>query len=173
MIKDNAKVLENGFAEGMRRIEDAIFNSLADAADALLLRVSTTRQFVGFTGNTQTSYACGVYMNGRLVHVSVQSNWSEPPRRMKVQKGRVVYLTNPYEGRARRVVGMVDIEEEYGLSLSLKQLEEYKAPKKGIALMMTTGTEYSVYIEQSMSLDVLTNVFKEAPAIIERNWKKV
>lgn len=173
MIKDNAKVLENGFAEGMRRIEDAIFNSLADAADALLLRVSTTRQFVGFTGNTQTSYACGVYMNGRLVHVSVQNNWSEPPRRMKVQKGRVVYLTNPYEGRARRVVGMVDIEEEYGLSLSLKQLEEYKAPKKGIALMMTTGTEYSVYIEQAMHLDVLTNCFMEAPAIIERNWKRI
>lgn len=173
MIKDNAKVLENGFAEGLRKIEDVLYNSLADAADALLLRVDTTRQFMGFTGNTQTSYACGVYVNGRLVHVSVQKNWNEPPRRMKVRKGRVVYLSNPYEGHPRRVVGMVDIEEDYGFSLSLKQLEEYKAPRRGIALMMTTGTEYSVYIEQSMHLDVLTNVYREAPSIIERNWKRL
>ena len=39
--------------------------------------------------------------------------------------------------------------------------------------MMTTGTEYSLYIEQAMSLDVLTNTFNDAPRIIERNWKKI
>jgi hypothetical protein len=57
--------------------------------------------------------------------------------------------------------------------LSLRQLEEYKAPRKGLALMMTTGTEYSVYIEQAMSLDVLTNTFKDAARIINQNWKKI
>lgn len=172
-MADNAKVLENGFAEGLRMIEDVLYNSLANSADALLVRVATTRQFMGFTGNTQTSYACGVYVNGRLVHVSVQRNWTEPPRRMKVRKGKVVFLSSPYEGWPRAVKGMVDIEENHGLTLSLKQLEEYKAPRKGLALMMTTGTEYSVYIEQAMHLDVLTSTFREAPAILERNWKKV
>lgn len=172
-MADNQKVLENGFAKGFRMIEDILFNSLADAADALLLRVATTRQFVGFTGNTQTSYACGVYVNGRLEHVSVQRNWNEPPRRMKVRKGKVVYMSNPYEGHPRAVTGKVDIEENHGLPLSLKQIQEYKAPKKGVALMMTTGTEYSVYIETAMSLDVLTGCFREAPAIIDRNWKKI
>lgn len=170
---DNEKVLENGFAKGLRMIEDVLFNSLADSADALLLRVATNRQFIGFTGNTQTSYACGVYVNGRLEHVSVQRNWNNPPVRMKVRKGKLVYLSNPYEGRPRAVRGQVDIEENHGLVLSLKQIEEYKAPRKGLALMITTGTEYSVYIEQVMSLDVLTNTFKEAPRIIERNWKKI
>lgn len=173
MIHDNAKTLENGLAKGLRMIEDVLFNSLANAADDLLVRVSTNRQFVGFTGNTQTSYACGVYVNGRLEHVAVQRNWNEPPRRMKVRKGKVVFLSNPYEGHPRAVKGQVDIEENHGLILSLKQLQEYKAPRKGLALMMTTGTEYSVYIEQAMSLDVLTNTFKDAPRIIERNWKRI
>ena len=172
-VIDNQKTLENGFAKGLRMIEDVLFNSLADSADALLLRVATTRQFIGFTGNTQTSYACGVYVNGRLEHVSVQRNWNSPTIRMKVRKGKVVFLENPYEGRPRAVKGMVDIEENHGLALSLKQIQEYKAPKKGLALMMTTGTEYSVYIETAMSLDVLTNCFREAPAIIDRNWKKI
>lgn len=170
---DNAKVLENGFAKGLRMIEDVLFNSLVDSADALLRRVATNRQFIGFTGNTQTSYACGVYVNGRLVHVSVQKNWNSPPFRMKVRKGQVVFMRNPYEGRPRSVKGQVDIEENHGLVLSLKQLEEYKAPKKGLALMMTTGTEYSVYIEQAMSLDVLTSTFNEAARIIESHWKKI
>lgn len=172
-MRDNAKTLENGFAKGLRMIEDVLFNSLANAADKLLVRVSTNRQFVGFTGNTQTSYACGVYVNGKLEHVSVQQNWNTPPKRIKVKRGQVVYLSNPYEGRSRAVKGTADTETDYGLDLSLRQIEQYKAPKKGIALMMTTGTEYSVYIEQAMSLDVLTNTFKDAPRILEANWKKI
>lgn len=173
MRHDNAKTLENGFTKGLRIIEDVLFNSLANAADDLLRRVATNRQFIGFTGNTQTSYACGAYVNGRLEHVAVQQNWNEPTRRMKVRKGKVVFLSNPYEGHPRAVKGQVDIVENHGLVLSLKQLEEYKAPKKGLAIMMTTGTEYSVYIEENMSLDVLTLTFKDAPRIIERNWKKI
>ena len=74
MAHDNAKTLENGFAKGLRMIEDVLFNSLANAADALLLRVATNRQFIGFTGNTQTSYACGVYVNGKLDGVSKKYN---------------------------------------------------------------------------------------------------
>lgn len=173
MRHDNAKTLENGFTKGLRIIEDVLFNSLANASDDLLRRVATNRQFFGFTGNTQTSYACGAYVNGRLEHVAVQQNWNEPTRRMKVKKGKVVFLSNPYEGHPRAVKGQVDIVENHGLVLSLKQLEEYKAPKKGLAIMMTTGTEYSVYIEENMSLDVLTLTFKDAPRIIERNWKKI
>ena len=173
MAHDNAKTLENGFAKGLRMIEDVLFNSLANAADALLLRVATNRQFIGFTGNTQTSYACGVYVNGKLEHVSVQRNWNQPPFRMKVRKGKVVFLGNPYEGQPRAVKGQVDIVENHGLVLSLRQIEEYKAPRKGLAIMMTTGTEYSVYIEQAMSLDVLTNTFKDAARIINQNWKKI
>lgn len=173
MSHDNARILENGFAKGLEMIEDLIYNSLADAADKLLVRAASNRQFVGFTGNTQTSYACGIYVNGSLVHVSVQKEWNQPPIRMKVRKGQFVFLTNPYEGFKRGVRGQVEIEEPFGLQLSMKQLQEYKAPRKGLAIMMTTGTEYSLYIEQAMNLDVLTNTFNDAANIINSSWRKL
>lgn len=174
MAHDNAKTLRDGFTKGVKIIEDTLFNSLVDAAEALLVAVAKNRTFTGFTGQTQTSYACGVYVNGKLEHVSVQKNWNAPPIRMKVQKGSVVYLANPYEGPARATKGEVDIVDPEGLSLSLKQLENYKAPTKGVALMMTTGTEYSELLESALRrYDVLTRTYEEAAKIIEKNWKKI
>ena len=173
MRNDNAKVLENGFAEGFRMIEDTIYNSLVSAADRLLVRVSTNRQFIGFTGNTQTSYMAGIYYNGRLRDVIYQRNWKEPTRRMKVRKGKVVYLSNPYEGQPRAVQGMVDIGENHGVQTSIKFLEGYRAPRRSICLVLTTGTEYSEYIEQVRHFDVLTNTWKDAEGIINQNWRKI
>ena len=171
---DNAKVLENGFAKALEIIQDTIFNSLMDAAEKILVRVASNRQFIGFTGNTQTSYMAGVYQNGRLAGVVNQKNWNEPPRRGKVRKGRVVFLSNPYEGRPRAVKGQVDISDDYGAQTSIKFLESYnKAPNKGFALVVTTGTEYSVYIEQNQQLDVLTNTYMQAADIINRSWRKI
>ena len=173
MAHDNAKALENGLAKGLRMIEDTLFNSLTDAAERLLVRVATNRQFVGFTGNTQTSYMAGVYMYGRLASVIYQKNWNEPTVRGKVRRGRVVWLNNPYEGVPRAVKGMVDVGENHGMQTSLKFLEGYKAPRKGLALVVTTGTEYSEYIEDVMKLDVLTNTRLQAPDIIGRSWRRL
>lgn len=172
-MADNARTLRDGFAKGFRIIEETLLSSLTDAADALLVDVSKNRTFMGFTGQTQTSYACGLYLNGKLEHVSVQKNWNTPPVRMKVQNGQVVYLKNPYEGQARVVVGRVDIVEPEGLALSLQQLQNYKAPKVGVALMITTGTEYSELLEAVRHLDVLTRTFSDAPSIIQNSWKKI
>lgn len=170
---DNAKVLENGFAKGLRMIEDTIYNSLMDAAEKILVRVASNRQFIGFTGNTQTSYMAGVYQNGSLVGIVNQKNWSDAPRRAKVRKGSVVFLSNPYEGRPRAVKGMVDVGDNYGIETSIKFLQGYKANPKGFSLVVTTGTEYSVYIEQAMNLDVLTNTYMNAADIINRSWRKI
>lgn len=173
MRHDNAKTLENGFAKALEIIQDTIYNSLMDAAERILVRVASNRQFVGFTGNTQTSYMAGVYQNGSLAGIVHQKNWTEPAIRMKVRKGRVVFLTNPYEGHPRAVKGMVDVGENYGVETSMKFLQGYKAPSKGLSLVVTTGTEYSVYIEQSMNLDVLTNTYMNAAEILNRSWRKI
>lgn len=170
---DNAKVLENGFAKGLRMIEDTLYNSMMSSAERLLIRVATNRQFIGFTGNTQTSYMAGIYVNGRLSGVIRQNNWNEPTVRMKVRKGKIVFLANPYEGHPRAVVGRVDVIENHGVQTSIKFLEGYRAPRNSICLVITTGTEYSEYIEQVMHLDVLTNTWNDAARIIEQNWKKI
>lgn len=172
-MKDNAKTLENGFAKGIRMIEDVLYNSLIDAADNFLMMANANRQFVGFTGNTQTSYTAGVYMYGRLQGIVYQTSSTQPTRRMKIPKGKTVFLNNPYEGHPRAVTGMVDIYENHGLVTSVKFLEGYKIGRKGLGIVITTGTEYSEYIEQVRHLDVLTNTFKDAARILEKNWKKI
>jgi hypothetical protein len=171
MAHDNAKVLKDGFAKGLKMIEDTLYKSLSDVAEKLLVRVASNRQFTGFTGNTQTSYACGVYVNGKLISVIFQHNWDVPTRRMKVRKGQVVYLAEPYEGGARAVKGQVDIVENHGKPLSIRQIEEYRAPRHGIALMMTTGTEYSTFIEEVLGKDVLTRTFIDAERVLKQSWK--
>ena len=173
MSDHNKRVLDFGFRQGVAIIESVISQSLLVAAEELLKDVAANREFEGFTGNTQLSYACGVYVNGQLKHVVFQHNWNGPTKRMKVRKGKVVYLKDPYEGPGRAVRGAVDIVVNHGPELSLKQLEEYRAPRSGVAFVMTTGTEYSEYLEEVKDLNVLTKTYQEAAKIIAKNWKKI
>lgn len=176
MSHDNAAILKKGFEKAMKMIDDKLFLSLWDSAVAMLKHVGDihpTQGWKGFTGNTQTSYACGIYMYGRLEGVVTQDNWHEPTRRRKIDEGKWVYLRVPYEGRPRARKGMVPIVDNHGLHLSLDFLENYKAPKKHIALVMTTGTEYSEWLETSMGLDVLTNTYMMSARIIDSQWKKI
>ena len=173
MEHNNAKTLELGFRRGVRLIEAILQKSLMDAADDLLRQVAKDKEFTGFTGNTQLSYACGVYVNGELKHVSFQHNWNGPTIRMKVRKGKVVYLEEPFEGNPRPVKGMVDIVVNHGPELSLQQIEQFRAPRRGVFLLMTTGTEYSTFLDEEVGLNVLTKTKENAPKIIERNWKVI
>lgn len=173
MADINEKVLKQGFKQGIRIVQAVLQKSLMDAADELLRRVAFNRGYSGFTGNTQLSYACGVYIDGKLVHVSFQENWNGPTRRMKVRKGKVVYLEQPFEGEPRAVKGMVDIVENHGPYMSLKQLENYRAPRNCVAMMMTTGTEYSTWLEQEAGFDVLGRTKNEAEKILNANWKVI
>lgn len=172
-VHDNAKVLKDGFDKGLRLIEQTVRNSLHYAATELVHLALQNRGYTGFTGNTQTSYACGIYINGVLVEVVDSQSFQDKPVRYKIKRGRIVYLQNPYEGRPRMRTGYADVDEEYGIDTSLEFLNEYKAPKQGIALVMTTGTEYSDFLETVMRLDVLTRTYREAPKVIESNWRKI
>jgi len=179
-MRDNAKTLENGFAKMRRMIEDTLYNSLFNAAVALLKEVGQrhglhSQGWQGFTGNTQLSYMCGIYMNGRLAGIVNQQNWHKPPIRSKISGP--TFLKRPYEGEARGLPrphwDVIPTDEDYGVNTSANFLRGYKTPKNSVCLVMTTGTEYSLYIEQVQHLDVLTESFMKAPAIIERNWKKI
>lgn len=169
----NKDVLEKGLEKGLAMIDDVIVQSLRQSCMDLLKEVQYHRSFRGFTGQTQTSYMGGLYVNGKLLAIFNERNWLERPRRSKVPKGRGVWLSVPYEGDSRGVMGKVDIADPSGTSLSTKLLAEYKAPDKGFAIVITTGTEYSELLESVRHLDVLTGTYMEAANIIERNWKKI
>ena len=176
MAHDNAKTLKDGLSKAVKMIEDRIFIDLWDSGVQILKFlgiIHPIQGWLGFTGNTQTSYACGIYMDGNLEGIITQDNWRDSPRRKKVPRGKSVYLKNPYEGSPRVAVGSADVDDNYGLDTSISFLQSYKAPKGRVAIVVTTGTEYSEYIETVRHLDVLTRTFAESPRIINANWKKI
>lgn len=173
-LQRNKRALDLGFAEFRKAREEYILKSLEDAAEGLLAAVAQHREFQGFTGNTQTSYACGIYVGGTCKKIILQENWNEPPRRVKVPEGKSVYLDNPYEGEARFVRGKMGIPNDggFGQNTSVRFLAEYKdCPKDGYGLVITTGTEYSEYLENVRHLDVLTGTADDAARIISQNFK--
>lgn len=173
MSHDNAKILRDGLKKGYDIIVRHLTAQLYDLCDRLLAEVPRHREFLGFTGNTQTSYACGVYVDGKLNSIELQQNWLTPPVRKKVGNGKWVYLRNPYEGRARSVRGKVDVDNMYGQETSVAFLRSFNAPRNRLCIVMTTGTEYSVYLEQVSHLDVLTGTFEAAKVILAQGFKPI
>ena len=74
----------------------------------------------------------------------------------------MVTLRETYDGRTDvTIVGQVNVTSETGLEFSEKFLQTV-FPKGGTGIVMTTGTEYSTFLEKVRNLDVLTNAFNNA-----------
>lgn len=171
MSHDNAKILRDGLQKGYNLIVNHLYKQMYDICERLLIEVPKHREFLGFTGNTQTSYACGLYVDGKLEGIVTQQNWNAPPVRKKVGYNQWAYLRHPYEGRSRSVRGKVRITGDFGQETSFKFLQGYRGRKNRIQIVMTTGTEYSEYIEAAMGLDVLTGTFEAAKEILANGFK--
>lgn len=169
MKYDNHKA----FKKGMEKAKDLILNYLMDKLDSfgkyLLTNAQMNAKFQSFTGNTLTSIAFGLYENNNLIAYSFIEGL-KPAIRAKVQNGVFVYLQNPYEGEARGVSGQVAIDEKYGYQTSERILKELR-PKGGSGIIMTTGTEYSEFIEER-GLNVLTDTFNNAK-FEAASWMKI
>lgn len=151
-----------------------VYDMLAKTCDDLLGDAVNSKEYLGFTGNTQTSYSCGLYIDGALSYYVNQTMWSKKPVRKKVPKGVTVHLKRPYEGKPRAVTGRTDVDSSYGNETAFRFLQSYKdVPRDGFAIVMTTGTEYSVYIEQTHGLNVLTDTFQHAKSIFTKNWRPI
>ena len=168
---NNAKVLKDGLEKGYKMIVDHLYRQCYELCERLLIEVPKHREFMGFTGNTQTSYACGLYVDGKLEGIVSQQNWNAPPVRNKVPMNMWVYLRNPYEGRPRSVRGKAVVDNNYGQTTSFNFLKSYRAQKNHIQIVMTTGTEYSEFIENVRHLDVLTGTFDAAKTILAQGFK--
>ena len=155
-------------------ISGHVYDMLVKVCDGLLEDAEMSKEFRGFTGNTQTSYSCGLYVDGILTYYVSQDMWTKEPVRKKIPKGATVYLKHPYEGSPRSVTGRVDVDGLYGNDSAFQFLKSFKdAPKNGFAIVMTTGTEYSVYIETIHRLNVLTDTWQNSRTILLNNIKPI
>lgn len=168
MIKDNAA----SFMKGLDKAKDLIHTSIVMKFIAygltLLEDADTQRTYTSFTGNTLTSLAFGYYLEGNLSDVVFINR--EKAVHAKVKNGEWLYLEVPYEGKARKVQGKVDITDDYGFQTSQRFLESYM-PTGGNGIVITTGTEYSTFLETMYDMNVLSDTYLNA-AQNSLNWMK-
>lgn len=112
------------------------------------------RGFKNLTGNTITSFAYGIYINKGLEQVGLYNG--EKAIRSKLSKGEI-FRGIDYDGNERRGFRAdVDTDGGYGADTSIKFLQNY-VPNGKYAIVFTTGTEYSEFLETRRNVNVLTD----------------
>lgn len=160
-MSNNRAALDKGFKKAKQIIFGHLYNQCISLCDALVRDALTKREFQSFTGNTITSFACGVYVDGMLNYMVASGENMQAPVHAKIQNGQTVFLKNPYEGSPRRVKGKVDIVyNQTGMETSYRILQSIQPKSKGLSVIMTTGTEYSTYLESVYHLNVLSETAK-------------
>ena len=149
-----------GLAIAKEKIHLVLLRKLAEYGQELLEDAKFQGEYTSFTGNTLTSLAFGVYESNQLTDVVFISGVGAPVC-AKVQKGKRKWLYFPYEGDERYVLGSVKIYDDWGDETSIKTLQALR-PKGGNGIIVTTGTEYSTFLEKEKELNVLSETFLKA-----------
>lgn len=166
-MANNKAALDKGFKKAKELIFGHLYDQSAAFSDKLISHaIDSYRSVIGpFTGNTITSYACGLYVDGVLTDIRASSRSMKSSVHIKIKAGESLFLDNPYSGKPRRIAGMAEIVlGDDGLESSINFLSNHYTPKiqKGIEIVMCTGTEYSVYQENVWKANFLTNTYLEA-----------
>ena len=173
-MSNNVLIFDEGIRKAREVVCDHLYNILRGNVITLLHKAAVNREFQGFTGNTQTSYMGGIYVNGQLVEIVNERDFTEAPRMKKIPAGKSVYLRNPYEGKPRYMRAKIDTSREYGSQTSERFLRAYKPRyKKGLAICICTGTEYSDYLETARGLDVLTKTWDQAAKVLLSSMRPI
>lgn len=161
-MANNKAALDLGFKKAKQLISGHIFDQLVKFCNGLVVDAIFKSSFQSFTGNTITSFACGIYVDGALSYMVASGEGMRAPVHAKIEKGETVFLQNPYEGSPRSATGKVGIVYHFsGMETSFKILQSMKPSVKGFSVIMTTGTEYSTYLENVHHLNVLSETGSE------------
>lgn len=124
------------------------------------------------TGNTLTSYTAGIYENNNLVNiVNVYdvSGLDSPRYEMLDPSDGTVTIQRYDDGRWVSVSTeeFIPTGGGYGSEVAEEFLRSYSpSNKKGWSVVVTTGTPYSDYLEESRGLNILMETFLDAKSII-------
>ena len=148
-IPNIKEIIANHMVAELSRFGDSVINFL----------LPEQAEYGNLTGNTLTSYAYGVYVDGVLQNIGLFKN-GQPSIRIKLSKGEVVRDFEDYDGKVRKYFKAdVDTDKGYGDEYSYRFLTQYK-PKGRFSLVITTGTVYSACLEAVLRLNVLTDSFE-------------
>ena len=157
----NEKAIREGMAKANAMIAERVSVALLTMGEQLLSDAEISAEYHNLTGNTLTSLAFGLYDNFMLKEIILLDN-GKPAIRRKLVKGEVVGDFLDYDGNLRHsFTADVDTDGGWGTSTSYQFLRAYK-PLKPQSIVITTGTEYSEYLEQELGLNVLSDTRDEA-----------
>lgn len=172
-MSDNATLFDAGMAKASQIIYGHLYDILMNVCEAAVVYAMNNHQgFMNFTGNTHTGYGCAVYLDGNIEGMVLAIEKDKPPVRVKLAAGETAFLDPDYDGRTRKFTGVIETDRGLGYEYAMRFLESHK-PKhsKGIEFCMTTGTEYSEYLEAVYHADVLTGTFTEIPQLLYQSLK--
>lgn len=161
------KQFQAGIDKAMAIRDKAYMIWLTNLCYKLIIAAENNKEYDNITGNTVTSYACGIYENSKLIKVVTDIS-IPPPVRVKLTEGETMPAGSvSYDGYLKTsFTGSVPTDQRYGDDYSWMFLANFRPNHKGFAIVMTTGTEYSLYLETAKHLDVLTKTFNDADNLI-------
>ena len=168
---NNSRALDNGFKKAKEIIHDRMLKGLIVEADKLAEKAYESYQSpkMGFTGQTWTGTAVGVYINGNLEYVVTTRNIGAkiPPVRSKLSNGENAFLETPYgylmgESDGNRFFRSI-ISSDGGDSEkdAIDFLQSHKNTGS-YGITVVNGSEYANYIENVMGGDVLIGTYHYA-----------
>jgi len=162
--------IESLMQKASPKIDEHIINQM-DAFGAEMVKniIPIQRAFKNLTGNTITSFAYGVYLDKQMVKVGYFNG--NDPIRGKLTKDEY-FGGIDYDGTPRKFTGVIQTDGGSGKSTSLSFLNSY-SPHGKYAIVFTTGTEYSSYLETKLHLNVLTDARISSIAAFVNSFKPI
>lgn len=129
-------------------------------------------RYRNLTGNTITSLAFGIYYLGKLDIMGFNNHYP-PPIRNKLIRGEELYDFEDYDGNIRKYYpAKVNTDAGFGKNSSMEFLKSYQSARQ-YAIVFTTGTEYSEYLEKTRGLNVLSDGYDYSISAFIKSFKPV
>ena len=161
----NTAALENGFNKAKKIIEEKIGLCLIKQANILAMKAHDLYHSpkMGFTGNTWTGTAVGVYVSGILIYFITTKMIADMPStvRRKLTSGERAFLESDYNGIKRSYLGLIETDKQHSEYDAIQFLQNHN-PLSKYAITVVNGSEYASYIEDEMNGDVLIGTYHYA-----------
>ena len=167
--------IEKQFSDGIDHINNILNKSQLEGLIELGRRLvsdvlPSQARYDNLTGNTVTSYAFGIYNNGRMIYFG--TNNLKSPIRNKLRIGEN-FTGVSYDGVFKDFTANIDTDGGYGKDTSYQFLKDYRPNTREFAMVITTGTEYSQYLENKRHINVLTNSKAVLPDEFSKSFKPI
>ncbi|MCC8038358.1 MAG: hypothetical protein LIP09_14260 [Bacteroidales bacterium] len=159
----NSKLFDEGMKKARKIIEKHMWRELTRVTHSLAIGAARYYYEEGgpmMTGNTITSYTARFWHKGaEMATFSASEDWRKPIR-TKLTEGEVFPAgATRYDGENQSYSYKAEVitDRDYGENTAFKFLSGATPSGATYIIRLTTGTEYSEWLENMRQIDVLTN----------------